>query len=161
MGPKSPSRQLQPSHSQDLGGPAGHVPSPMPIACMRGLEAFQWAGGRSDPHVSKPAFGVDSNGFCFQDLNRPSSRSKSDFLAWAAQTGQKKADFRGAIAQKRHEPSPIFMGGFDSYRSKEPKPTVATQPLTGSKGTSWSRPLPHAHSMHAKFGGLPEGGRAI
>ena len=98
---------------------------------------------------------------CFQDLNRPSSRSKSDFLAWAAQTGQKKADFRGAIAQKRHEPSPFIMGGFDSYGSKEPKPTVATQPLTGSRGTSWSRPLPHAHSMHARFGGLPVGGRAI
>ena len=110
MGPKSPSRQLQPSHSQDLGGPAGHVPSPMPIACMRSLEAFQRAGGRSDPHVSKPAFGVDSNGFCFQDLDRPSSHSKSDFLAWAAQTGKKKADFRGAMAQNRHEPSPFFYG---------------------------------------------------
>ena len=80
MGLESPSRQLQISQTQHLGGPHGHVPSPP--ACWLDLEAFQWSGGRSDPHVSKLTFGLDSEYFCFQDLNRPSSHSKPEFLAW-------------------------------------------------------------------------------
>ena len=44
-----------------------------PWLAGRILEAIQWSGGRSDPHVSKPAFGLDSEYFSFQDLNRPSS----------------------------------------------------------------------------------------
>ena len=91
MGLESPSRQLQISQTQDLGGPMVTYPP----ACWRDLEAFQWSGGRSDPHVSKLAFGLDSEYFCFQDLNRPSSHSKAEFLAWAAQTGQMRAIFGG------------------------------------------------------------------
>ena len=92
MGLESPSRQLQISQTQDLGGPHGHI---HPRACWRDLEAFHWSDGRSDPHVSKLSFGLDSEYFCFQDLNRPSSHSKAELLAWAAQTGQIRAIFGG------------------------------------------------------------------
>ena len=63
-----------------------------PWLAGRILEAFQWSGGRSDPHVSKLAFGLESEYFY---LNRPSSHSKAEFLAWAAQTGQIRAIFGG------------------------------------------------------------------
>ena len=104
MGLKSPSRQLQISQTKDLGGPQVTPPPCVracvracapPPACLRDLEAFQWSGGRSDPHVSKLTFGLESEYFCFQDLNRPSSHSKAEFLAWAAQTGQIRAIFGG------------------------------------------------------------------
>ena len=91
MGIKNQSRLLQISQTQDLGGPMVTYP----WLAGRILEAFQWSGGRSDPHVSKLAFGLDSEYYCFQDLNRPSSHSKPEFLAWAAQTGQMMAIFGG------------------------------------------------------------------
>ena len=45
-------------------------------------------GGRGCP-------GLDAGFFRFQDLNRPSSHSKAEFLDWAAQTGQIRAIFGG------------------------------------------------------------------
>ena len=67
-----------------------------PWLAGRTLEAFQWSGGRSYPHVSKLASGLESEYLRFQDLNRPSSHSKPEFLAWSAQTGQMRAIF-GAV----------------------------------------------------------------
>ena len=49
----------------------------------------------ADPHVSKLTFGQVSEYFCFQDLICPSSHSKAEFLALAAQTGKKRAIFGG------------------------------------------------------------------
>ena len=69
--------------------------TPGPKLAGRISEAFQWPGGRSDPHISKLAFSLASEYFRFQDLNRPSSHSKAEFLAWAAQTGQVRAIFEG------------------------------------------------------------------
>jgi len=66
MGLKSPSRRMQTSQTQDHGGPHGHVPPP--LACRQDVEALQLSGGRSDPHVSKPAFDLVS------ELARPSTQ---------------------------------------------------------------------------------------
>ena len=90
MGLKNPSPLLPTSQTQ-VGDPMVTYP----WLAGRILEAFQWSGGRSDHHVFMLAFGLDSEYFCFQDLNRPSSHSKTEFLAWAAQTGQNRAIFGG------------------------------------------------------------------
>ena len=73
-------------------GPHGHVP----LACRQDFGGLPVVGRAfRPPYVSKLAFGLDSEYFCFQDLNRPSSHSKPEFLAWAAQTGQMRAIFGG------------------------------------------------------------------
>ena len=90
MGLKNPSPLLPTSQTQ-VGDPMVTYPW---LAC-RILEAFQWSGGRSDPDVYKLAFILDSEYLCFQDLNRQSSQSEAEFLAWAAQTGQMRAIFGG------------------------------------------------------------------
>ena len=132
-------------------GTPGHAPAPPP-SCLRDLEAFQWSGGRSDPHVSKLTFGLESEYFY---LNRPSSHSKAEFLAWAAQTGQIRAILEG-YSSKTERSIPLFFCGLDSYGPQESKPTVANQPNTGVG--------PHGHvplACRQDFGGLPVVGRAF
>ena len=139
-----------------LGDPRSRTPPP---SCLRDLEAFHWSGGRSDPHVSKLTFGLESEYFCFQDLNRPSSHSKAEFLAWAAQTGQIRAIFGGYSAETARC-IPLNFYGLDSYGPGESKPTAANQPNTGSWGTPGHVPPP-TPCLPAGFGSLPVVGQAF
>jgi hypothetical protein len=79
------------------------------VACMKLLKSqpshvpLLWSGTEADPHVSKPTFRVESEIFCLQDLNRPSSRSKATFVSGQAESGPKEADLWRAITFRGFE----------------------------------------------------------
>ena len=54
-----------------------------------------WSGGHFEPLFSNPTFRLFSEYFCFQDLNRPSSRSKTAVFAGRAPNPPKSAVFGG------------------------------------------------------------------
>ena len=55
----------------------GHVP----LACTGAKDPLPWSGGHFEPLFSNPTFRPLSEYNSFQDLNRPSSRSKTGFVA--------------------------------------------------------------------------------
>ena len=87
-----------------LGGRAGcrawvpllkSRPHHAPLSLTGAKDPLLWSGTESDPHVSKPTFGVESNKVCLRDLNRPSSQSKATFVSGQAKSGPNRLGFGG------------------------------------------------------------------
>ena len=76
-------------------------PGRVPLACTGAKDPLPWSGGHFEPLFSNPTFRLVSRYFCFRDLDRPSSRSKTAFVAGAGTKPAKIGGFLWATTFQR------------------------------------------------------------
>ena len=130
MGVRSPARPREGIRIRPAT--PGHMEGDVTTVSLKGqrLDAFPWPGGRSDPHVPKPSFGLVSGWFCFQGLDRASSPPKPGLLAWAAPNGPVLAIFGWTTVSQR-------LGGRRVLLSARARVGQASRRAAGQPANRW------------------------